>query len=329
MVYALYANGNSGAIEADLWRYDLGLDTWTDFSGKLPDEPGGDLGGNDPFAIQGGYDLEVSVKPDDVDFVVIGGTNVYRIADIVNDATFERIGGYISNTSFASYGSGDAAANDGDTHHPDIHDLVFSPFNADILFSGTDGGVHTTDVTSGTVRWTTLNNDYQTYQFYHVGMDPQAGSDLVIGGAQDNGTALGGTTIALPGVVNSTDMFDFFGGDGVAATIGRRGTTNDVANVDLYFGTQFGSLFANGPFRAGSAGGVNVFISPLDPSVTQAFLHDIAPNGASSSIFVTYFHLDPDSNTLYYADGTTLYRANNAQTAVSYTHLTLPTILLV
>ena len=69
VVYALYANGNSGAIEADLWRYDLGTGLWTDFSAKLPDEPGGDLGGNDPFAIQGGYDLEVSVKPDDVDFV--------------------------------------------------------------------------------------------------------------------------------------------------------------------------------------------------------------------------------------------------------------------
>ena len=318
VVYALYANGNSGAIEADLWRYDLGLNSWTDFSSTLPDEPGGDLGGNDPFAIQQGYDLEVSVKPDDVDFVVIGGTNVYRVADITaGGAEFERIGGYISNTSFASYGSGDAAANDGDTHHPDIHDLVFSPFDANTLLSGTDGGVHTTDVTAGTVRWTSLNNDYQTYQFYHVGLDPQAGSDIVLGGAQDNGTVMGGTTIAIPDVANSTDMFEVFGGDGVAATIGRRGSTNTVGNVDLFFGVQLGQLFADGPFRAGSTGGVNVFLSSLDPTATQAFLHVITPAGANSSIFVTYFYLDPDSNTLYYADGTNLYRANNSQTVIS------------
>jgi len=62
VVYALYANGNSGAIEADLWRYDVGLNSWTDFSSTLPDEPGGNLGGNDPFAVQGGYDLEVIIR---------------------------------------------------------------------------------------------------------------------------------------------------------------------------------------------------------------------------------------------------------------------------
>jgi hypothetical protein len=238
IVYALYNNGQTTSttpiqIEADLWRYDLGTDTWTDFSGKLPDEAGGDLGGNDPFSIQSGYDLEVSVKPDNEDFVVIGGTNVYRIADIVTDAEFSRIGGYISNVSFASYGSGDAAANDGDTHHPDIHDLVFSPFNANTLLSGTDGGVHTTDVTSGTVRWTTLNNNYQTYQYYHVGMDPLDGTDFVIGGAQDNGTSLGGAA-ALTGVGSSTEHLDFFGGDGVAASIGRTGNGHlNLAEIQL------------------------------------------------------------------------------------------------
>ncbi|GGG31437.1 hypothetical protein GCM10011344_35470 [Dokdonia pacifica] len=302
VVYALYNNGQTTSlppiqIEADLWRYDLGTDTWTDFSGKLPDEPGGDLGGNDPFSIQQGYDLEVSVKPDDADFVVIGGTNAYRISDIVTGSTFERIGGYISNTSFASYGSGDAAANDGDTHHPDIHDLVFSPFNANTLLSGTDGGVHTTDATSGTVRWTTLNNNYQTYQYYHVGMDPLAGTDFVIGGAQDNGTSLGGAA-ALTGVGSSTEHLDFFGGDGVSAAIGRTGNgALNLNDIQLYFGAQGGDMFT---FRN-----------------SGAFFANVRPTGTTSSIFVTYFYLDPDTNTLYYADGTTIYRALNAATVTS------------
>ncbi|WP_299683495.1 T9SS type A sorting domain-containing protein [uncultured Dokdonia sp.] len=302
VVYALYNNGQTTnqapiQIEADLWRYDLGTGTWTDFSGKLPDEPGGDLGGNDPFSIQQGYDLEVSVKPDNADFVVLGGVNLYRIADIVNDATFERIGGYIDNTSFASYGSGDAAANDGDTHHPDIHDLVFSPFNANTLLSGTDGGVHTTNVTSGTVRWTTLNNNYQTYQYYHVGMDPLAGTDFVIGGAQDNGTSLGGAA-ALTGVGSSTEHLDFFGGDGVAAAIGRTGNGPlNLNDLQLYFGAQGGDIFT---FRD-----------------SGAFFANIRPTGTNSSIFVTYFYLDPDTNTLYYADGATIYRTLNAATVTS------------
>ena len=76
VIYALYVNGDSGNIEADLWKYDLSSDTWTDYSSKLPDEPNGDLAGNDPFAVQGGYDLVVSVKPDNENFVRIGGTNV-------------------------------------------------------------------------------------------------------------------------------------------------------------------------------------------------------------------------------------------------------------
>jgi hypothetical protein len=87
VIYALYVNGNLGSIEADLWQYNLSSDTWTDYSSKLPDEPNGDLVGNDPFAVQGGYDLVVSVKPDNENYVLIGGTNIYKIEDITTDAT--------------------------------------------------------------------------------------------------------------------------------------------------------------------------------------------------------------------------------------------------
>ena len=65
--------------------------------------------GNDPFAVQGGYDLVVSVKPDNENFVVIGGTNVYKIEDIVNDATFARIGGYATNRNYNDYNVGGPA----------------------------------------------------------------------------------------------------------------------------------------------------------------------------------------------------------------------------
>ncbi len=284
LLYALYTNGNGGAIEADLWRYDLSTDTWTDFSSTLPDEPGGDLGGNDPFAVQGGYDLVVNVKPDDENFVTIGGTNVYKIADIENDDMFTRIGGYRNNQSFALYDLGGGA-----THHPDVHFLLFDPSNSDVFFTGTDGGIHRTDDVNATpVAWTNLNNDYQTYQYYHVALDPVDGSDFVFGGAQDNGTTFGGTTVGLP---NLTNHNTFFGGDGVAVGIARRGAD---ADIEVYFGTQNGNISSN-------------------------LRGNIRPTGTSSSIFVTYFHLDPDSNTLYYADGDDIFRANNAQTVIQST----------
>lgn len=285
IIYTLYGNGNSGNIEADLWQYNLVTDTWVDFSGKLPDEPGGNLSGNDPFAINGGYDLVISVKPDDENFVVIGGTNVYKIEDISNDATFDRIGGYVSNNSYGLYNSG------GVEHHPDIHDLKFDPNNTDVLFSGTDGGMHkTTNVLANTVVWTNLNNNYQTYQYYHVALDPLNGGNTVFGGAQDNGTTIGGTDAGLP---NNTEMSTFFGGDGVAVAIARR---NSNTQRQYYYGTQNGNMRTNLPNFRG-----------------------IRPAGSSSQ-FITYFYLDPDNNdNLYYAGLTTLYRTTDAENVTQNT----------
>ena len=285
IIYTLFQNGNSGGVEADLWQYNLMTDTWVDYSGKLPDEPGGDLTGNDPFAIQGGYDLVLSVKPDDENFVVIGGTNIYKIEDILNDVTFSRIGGYVSNTSYGLYEFG------GDTHHPDIHALVFDPNNTDVLFSGTDGGVHKTiDVFANTVTWVNLNNNYQTYQYYHVALDPLTGGNTVFGGAQDNGTTRGGTDVGLP---NNTEMSTFFGGDGVAVGIARR---NSNTQLQYYYGTQNGNMRTNLPnFRS------------------------IRPSGSSSQ-FITYFYLDPDNNDhLYYAGLSTLYKTDDAENVTTVT----------
>lgn len=285
LVYALYANGDSGNIEADLWRYDVSTGAWTDFSSTLPDEPGNDLPGNDPFAIQFGYDLEVCVKPNDENFVAIGGTNVYIIDDIETDPEFRRIGGYRNQFSYALYDLGG-----GDTHHPDIHALTFSPFDPDVFLTGTDGGVHRTDdINAATVAWVNLNNEYQTYQYYDVAMDQQTGSDFVMGGAQDNGTTIGGTTIGLP---NDSEMNLFFGGDGVSVGIARRG-----GNFQLYFGTQNGNIFTDFPaFR------------------------NIRPNGTNNSLFVTLFHLDEDNqDALYYADGDRLFRTTDAENVLPAT----------
>ena len=285
IIYALYENGNSNAIEADLWKYDLSTTTWTNYSAKLPDEPGNDSPGNDPFAIQGGYDLVVSVKPDNENFVVIGGTNVYKIENIVNDATFVRIGGYADNFGYALYSVG------GVNHHSDIHALEFDPNNDDILYSGTDGGVHkTVDISAATIPWQSLNNGYVTYQYYHVALDPQSGSNIVIGGAQDNGTTRGGTDA---GLADNTTMQSVFSGDGVAVAIGRLST---LTNYQLYVGAQQGIFYRDN----------NGYT-------------DIAPANSNSQ-FVTYFYLDPDNNNnLYYAGNQTLYKTNSATTVTPTT----------
>ena len=285
MIYALYVNGNDGGIEGDLWQYNATTTTWTNYSSKLPDEPGGDLKGNDPFAVQGGYDLVVSVKPNDENFVVIGGTNAYKIEDITTDATFTRIGGYVSNTSYGLYQG----------HHPDIHALVFDPNNNNILYSGTDGGIHkTTNITAASIFWESLNNNYISYQYYHVALDPLTGSNIIIGGAQDNGTTIGGATD--DGFDDNTTMLSIAGGDGVAVGIARRDTNT---NLQLFFGVQKGDIFTTYP--------------------SSFNRREITPTNATSG-FVTYFYLDPDNtNNLYYAGNTSLYKTNDAAAVTSAT----------
>lgn len=284
IVYALYANDGSTASpgEADLFRWDQGTTNWTNFSNRIPDEGGGNLAGNDPFAIQGGYDLVVSVKPDNENYVVIGGTNVYRNSNI-NSNNFVRIGGYRNNGSYALY---DIGAVD---HHPDIHALVFNPFNPTQMLSGTDGGVHlSANINASPHPWTNLNNNYRTYQYYHVAIDPQAGSDIVIGGAQDNGTTGGGVDLGAP---DASTMTDLFSGDGAAVAISRANPC-----TPFYMSTQNGPIYRDCPT-----------------------FNTITPNGSNSE-FVTYFWLDPDNNTnLYYAGRNSLYKTNDAINVVSNT----------
>ncbi len=287
ILYALYTNGGNSAanqIEADLWRYDRSTNTWQDFSSKLPDLPGGPVGGIDPFAVQGGYDLVVSVNYENENFVAIGGSSAYRIRDIEVDDEFEQIGGYngIQTNIYNTAG--------GDSHHPDIHALVFDPFNPNILFSGTDGGVHRTDdINAAVTDWVNLNNNYQTYQYYDVFLDQVEGSNLVIGGAQDNGTTAGGTDGGLP---NNTEMVSIFGGDGVSVGFGRPENGDFIG----YFGFQLGGI--------------------LRQNFTTNSLVSIRPTTATANgLFVTLFHIDPDNTeNLYYANQNDVYRTASAST---------------
>lgn len=281
ILYALYDNETGGgcitpAPEADFFRYDTLTNNWTNLSANLPDEAGC-LSGNDPFAIQGGYDLCVAVKPDDPNTVFVGGTNVYRSTDgFSTTGNTTRIGGYVNSGSYGLYPN----------HHPDIHILVFAPNSGggfdenEILFTGTDGGIHNGDITEPTVSWNSMNNDYVTYQYYHAAISPVIGSNTLIGGTQDNGT-----TETTTGSNHSRIL----GGDGVAVGIAKGGSP-------YYLGTQNGSI--------------RRFVGS---STT------ITPNG-SNSIFVTYFHLDPENTEyLYYASRNTIYRTTSASSVSSGT----------
>ncbi|TAE46840.1 MAG: T9SS C-terminal target domain-containing protein [Bacteroidetes bacterium] len=249
-LFALYDNGFVSSctgvegIEADLFVYDATTGIWTDLSTNLPNEAGC-LDGNDPFAVQGGYDLVVAVKPDDENTVFVGGTNLYRsTTGFTTAGATTRIGGYVSSASYANYTN----------HHADIHCLVFEPGNPSVMCSGTDGGIHRADITAATPSWTSLNNKYLTYQYYHVAIDPATGSNYVIGGLQDNGTKQSASGSYHSGLGS---------GDGVAVGI--------ATPYLRYYGSQRGSIVREGTNikPTGSGSGIFVTYFYLDPDNTS------------------------------------------------------------
>lgn len=279
-IYALYFNGVSSSCtgtattEAELSFYDHSTTTWTDLSANLPDEPGCS-NGNDPFAVQGGYDLVIAVKPDNPSVVFIGGTNAYRSTDgftTANNTT--RIGGYATAASYSLYPN----------HHPDVHAFAFMPNNPNMMLCGTDGGLHEGDITQPSVTWVNRNTNFTTFQYYYAAIDPTTGSNRYIGGTQDNGTNYrkDGTNAHTP----------IFGGDGVSVGI----SNNNMAH---YVGSQSGNVYRRGPDLGN--GFINATLTP--------------PNLSASRLFVTLFHLDPDNSTiLYYADFNELWRNTRADT---------------
>lgn len=273
-LFALYWNNttsncsSSPAPEAEFFKYNSATTTWTDLSANLPNEAGC-LNGNDPFAVQTGYDLCIAVKPDDVNTVFIGGTNVYRsTSGFTNTTATTRIGGYANPSSYARYTN----------HHSDIHELKFASGSNSILYTGDDGGIQAGDITQSTVSWTSLNNNYPSYQYYHVALDPQNGSTLVMGGAQDNGTTYMNSASTTGNILD--------GGDGASVGMSSGGS-------NLYYSFQNGIA--------------------VRYNNTLGFVEIDTPTG--KSLFVTNFHLDPDNtNFLYYAGGDTLFRTDNAPT---------------
>ena len=320
LMYIVYENGDkqsgaSGKPEADLFKLDMGSgsNVWTNLSANVPDFPN-HLDGVNPFAVQNGYDLMVAVKPDDPNTVFLGGVNLFRSTNgFANTSATSWIGGY-GNTmpSLTIYGSGNYPADITKWSHPDIHALAFDPSNAARAICGNDGGIQvTSDIMANNsgnepVSWTVISN-YQTLQYYHVAIDPDAGRNNFAGGAQDNGTRFYDGVGLIGANPTPSNQFRLLGGDGGATGIAKvAGNTQTV-----YGATQFGDIRR---VRL-SAGGLSAINSIMPngltaaPNVTQAF-----------GDFVSYFLLDFDNTeNLYYVNFNRLFRTKTASTVSAST----------
>lgn len=273
-----------GTVEWNsLWRYTYisgdGIDStgggyWQNRSHNLP-TTGGPF---DKFTSQGSYDLVVKVKPNDTNVVFIGGTNLYRSTSAFansNQTTF--IGGYEEHATLPVV---DLYLN----HHPDQHELIFMPSNPNRMISANDGGMfYTNDNTAPSIIWSSLNNGYLTTMFYTCAIDHAAIDDIIIGGAQDNGSWY--TNSANPTAPWTTPR----GGDGSYCAIADNSSA-------YYFSIQGGKMMR----------------AKLTPSGRVDSFARIDPSGGRGYLFINPFTLDPNNNDIMYlAGGRSLWRNNN------------------
>jgi hypothetical protein len=265
----------SGPNGHQLWKYTYvsgdgsgAGGTWANRAASLPVD----------INTQTGYDQTIQVKPDDENFVIIGGTDLYRSTDgFATSGATTVIGGY------PFYPDGH--------HHPDLHAGAFSPADTKVYYSAGDGGLaKAEDITIPSMVWTSLDHGYNVTQLYSVAIAPDAGSDEILAGAQDNGSQLG----TAPG---ASDWVLAFGGDGTIVEV------SPASSNRLY--TQY----QGGQIQRQNWDGSN--------------LVDFTPTGATNQLFVNPIVLDPNDPTLlYYAAGTTstnsmIWRNFNAPNATA------------
>ncbi len=301
ILYVTYENGLLNTApdnkpEADLYKLDMtgGVSTWTNLSANVPNY-GKNNAATDPFAIQEGFDLMLVVRPDNANMVFLGGTSLYRSTDgFATTTNTSWIGGY-------GFGTTSSSLTLYPNSHPDIHHIVFNPLNLNEAICANDGGIQrTTNITTagnGNVAWTMINN-YQTLQYYYVGIDPTINQLNFIGGAQDNGTYLRQEN-------NSPDNNSqrrVLGGDGCAVGI----ATFNSSNIKLYCAVQQGKIYRS----------INFSNSQITPSGLTA-----TPDQSDAfGEFVTNFRLNHDNpEDLYYVNFNRLFRTTNATTVTAST----------
>ncbi len=219
VVYALFGDNNNGFYGV-YKSIDEGQN-WTQQSNN-PNLLGWSTTGSDSDG-QAWYDLAFAVDPNDEKILFVGGVNCWRSTD---DG---------QNWSLNTHWTGSGGA---DYMHADEHMLKYNPLN-NYIYSGNDGGLYVS-IDNGD-NWTDISDGLQITQFYSLGVS-QTVQDMVITGAQDNGTFLkdGNTWDAV------------IGGDGMECIIDY--TNSNIMYGELYYGSIRKSTNGGNSFSTISTG---------------------------------------------------------------------------
>jgi hypothetical protein len=226
---------------------------------------------------QGGYNLLISVKPDDENYVLVGGTNLYRSFDGFQTKPTDMMESWIGGYHPKSYKY--------PGQHPDQHICAFVPDEPNKMWSGHDGGLsYCDDITALTndstdLEWTNMNNGYNVTQFYNVAIADKPRDFRLICGSQDNGSPYF--------ISNGKDIGesqDISGGDGAFCHLGE-----NYAFSSVYFGRVLRHAYDDDG-------------NPLNG-------RSVSPPDAEGELFFNAYVVDPlDDEIMYFPSGRQLWR---------------------
>lgn len=175
---------------------------------------------NDFTRGQAFYDLVIEVDPTDDKIAYVGGIDLFLTFNSGN--SWQQISKWSNNNNLAALTI--------PLVHADQHSWAFHPTNPRQAIIGNDGGVFYASDLWGAANSTTAisarNKDYNVTQFYHGAIGQNNSNDVLLAGAQDNGTPF--VQNASAGVNN---MEDVYGGDGAYSFIDKDGEYMIVSYV--------------------------------------------------------------------------------------------------
>ncbi len=187
---------------------------------------------------QAWYSLTCAIDPSNINTVIVGGLDNYKSTD--GGATWTKISTWVGTT--------------GQYVHADNHVTVWYDNGNKLLF-GSDGGIFYSSDKGTTIR--DRNTGLRIKQFYSCAINPTNGSNILLAGAQDNGSHM----LNSAGLGSSTEVT---GGDGAFVHIDQ--------NQPQYMFTSYVYNQYRRNASTGSGGWTNInfsstlgqFINPTD-----------------------------------------------------------------
>jgi len=263
--YSLYAVRTNSNLLSMHVSHDDGA-TWTQFVGAS-----GPPSEFDIYRDQGTYNSIVTVVPNDPEQILIGGIDIWRWKQTVNNPPsggFQKISLWSVSQNSSIY------------VHADNHEMKWDSNNR--FYAGNDGGVSITNNYGNT--WFVANRGYNVTQFYGIAFDRDG---AVMGGAQDNGTLYNNHTLST-----YKEFRQVGGGDGFECEIS-------------YFNpaVMFSTVYYNSISRSGDKGNTWSSFEPLLPGSYDPPGTDGSPfHPFHSEVFLAeYFDPNSEDSVTYIA----------------------------